>query len=61
MRDVTLFGSAEEVEHRYRARYLPGQALYRREADPETRADVLIDNEHVAAPRVLRWGRPDWR
>lgn len=57
-RDVGRFGSAEEVERRYRARYLPGQALYRREADPEGRADVLVDHGDVTAPRVLRWGRP---
>jgi uridine kinase len=47
-RDVGLFGSAEEVERRYRARYLPGQALYRGDTDPERRADVLVDNEDVA-------------
>jgi uridine kinase len=58
-RDVGLFGSAEEVERRYRARYLPGQALYRGDADPERRADVLVDNEDVAVPIVLRWGRSD--
>jgi uridine kinase len=61
VRDVALFGSVEEVERRYRARYLPGQALYRREADPERAADVLIDNEDVVAPLILRWagGRSD--
>ncbi len=58
VRDVALFGSAAEVERRYRARYLPGQALYRREADPEAAADVLVDNEDVVAPKILRWGRP---
>jgi uridine kinase len=57
IRDVALFGSAEEVARRYRARYLPGQTLYREEADPENAADVLIDNEDVTAPRILRWGR----
>ena len=55
VRDVELFGSVEEVERRYRARYLPGQALYRAEADPESHADVLVDNEVVAAPVILRW------
>ncbi len=51
------FGSAAEVEHRYRARYLPGQALYRAEADPERAADVLVDNRDPPRPRMLRWGR----
>ena len=54
IRDVGRFGSAQEVERRYRERYLPGQALYRAEFDPEGRADVLIDNEDPARPRVLR-------
>jgi uridine kinase len=57
VRDLAGFGSAREVERRYRTRYLPGQALYRQDADPEGRADVLVDNEDVAVPRVLRWGR----
>lgn len=54
-RDAVLFGSPDEVERRYRARYLPGQALYRAEADPERLADVLVDNEDPAFPRVLCW------
>jgi uridine kinase len=56
VRDADLFGSPHEVERRYRARYLPGQALYRTEADPEAVADVLVDNTDPAVPRVLRWG-----
>jgi len=55
VRDTGLMGSAADVRRRYTRRYLPGQALYRREADPEGRADVLVDNEDVVAPRVLRW------
>jgi len=54
-RDLELFGSAEDVERRYVGRYLPGQALYRREADPEARADLLVDNERFEAPRIERW------
>ena len=57
VRDLARHDSAAEVEHRYRVRYLPGQALYRAEADPERAADVLVDNRDPAAPRVLRWGR----
>jgi uridine kinase len=55
-RDASRFGSVDEVERRYRARYLPAQALYRAEADPGAVADVLVDNEDPAAPQVLRWG-----
>ncbi|SCG41206.1 nucleoside/nucleotide kinase family protein [Micromonospora inositola] len=55
LRDVDLFGSVSEVERRYLARYLPGQALYQREADPESRAHVVVDNEHPGSPAVERW------
>jgi uridine kinase len=43
VRDAALMGSTQEVRRRYAARYLPGQALYRAEADPEARADVVLD------------------
>jgi uridine kinase len=58
-RDLELFGSAEQVERRYLARYLPGQALYRQQADPEAVAHILVDNEHSDAPRIERWAVPD--
>ncbi|SDY22509.1 uridine kinase [Geodermatophilus africanus] len=53
VRDRALMGA--EVERRYRVRYLPGQALYRREVDPAATADVVVDNTDPAAPVVLRW------
>ena len=34
-RDLDVLGSAEQISRRYLGRYLPGQALYRRQADPE--------------------------
>jgi uridine kinase len=55
VRDVDLFGSADRVRARYLARYLPGQAIYRAEADPEAVADIVIDNERADRPRILRW------
>jgi uridine kinase len=58
VRDVELFGSADEVRERYRARYLPGQELYRAAVAPQRRADVVVDNDDVARPRVLKWLRP---
>jgi uridine kinase len=44
-RDVGIFGSVEEVELRYRGRYLPGQELYRQDSDPESVAHIVLDNE----------------
>ena len=52
-RDVQVFGSAVEVERRYRTRYIPGQQLYFAEARPELVADVVVINDDPAAP-VLR-------
>ncbi|MBL7497990.1 uridine kinase [Frankia sp. CNm7] len=54
-RDVEVFGSAGTVQERYKARYLPGQALYRDTATPHDQAHILIDNEDPWAPRVLHW------
>lgn len=53
VRDASLFGDA--VRERYRQRYLPAQQRYRAEAAPAERADVVIDNEDPARPRVLKW------
>lgn len=54
-RDARLMGSTEEVRRRYLGRYLPGQALYRAEADPESVADIVVDNARPHAPRVRHW------
>ena len=43
--EIELFGSEAEVERRYSIRYLPGQALYRRDADPEIAAVGLTEAE----------------
>ena len=54
VRDVAVFGCERDVRTRYETRYLPGQELYRREAEPLERADVIIDNTDLAAPRLVR-------
>jgi len=54
-RDLELFGSTEEIRRRYLGRYLPGQALYQARADPESHADILLDNEEAGEPTVERW------
>jgi uridine kinase len=53
VRDADLFGS--EVELRYRQRYLPGQRLYRGEADPLAVATVVVDNEDPETPVLRRF------
>jgi uridine kinase len=57
-RDLELFGSAGEIERRYLGRYLPGQALYRKQADPEAVTHILVDNECTEAPVIERWNVP---
>jgi uridine kinase len=49
-RDLELFGTADEVERRYRIRYIPGQKLYFARARPDGTADAIVLNEDVAAP-----------
>lgn len=54
-RDVPGLGTAQDVRELYRQRYLPGQALYRAEADPVARADVVLDTSDAVSPSVVRW------
>lgn len=51
-RDRVSFGSVDEVERRYRVRYIPGQELYFGEARPELAADAVVVNDDPAAPRL---------
>ncbi|MEU6145847.1 hypothetical protein ABZ848_36585 [Streptomyces sp. NPDC047081] len=55
VRDVDVLGGADVVRERYERRYLPGQRLYRTTAEPEMAADVVIDNNDPARPRVRNW------
>ena len=54
-RDLELFGSAEVVRERYERRYFPAQRLYRAEADPLGRADVVVGNDDPERPRIRKW------
>jgi uridine kinase len=53
-RDGYLFGSREEIEKRYRAKYIPGQQIYLQTVKPHEKADFLIDNDDFLNPRILR-------
>jgi uridine kinase len=44
VRDLDRFASVEEIRQRYVQRYLPAQALYRDQREPERRAHLVIDN-----------------
>ena len=57
-RDADLFGSEAQAKRRYAARYIPAQAHYQAEVDPERLANVVVDNSEPADPIVLRWLPP---
>lgn len=57
-RDLALFGSEQALIARYERRYLPGQALYRAEANPQGVAHIVIDNDDPTSPHILRWEPP---
>lgn len=47
-------GCPPDPEHPDNQRYVAGQGLYFAEADPESRADVVLDNADPDHPRLLR-------
>ena len=49
-RDKALYGSASEVERRFRDRYLPAQQLYFDAARPIDQADVVVRNDEPQRP-----------
>ena len=52
-RDLHLMGSLEELERRYRERYIPGQLLYFEDATPARRADLVVLNDDPQRPDLL--------
>jgi uridine kinase len=57
-RDTPLLGSREEIERRYRSRYVPGQTLYLAAVRPQELADVVVRNDDPAAAVLERVGGP---
>jgi uridine kinase len=51
-RDSTA-GGTEEAELLHRDRYHASEQIYIDEVDPKSRADVIIDNTHLAAPVIV--------
>jgi uridine kinase len=54
IRDQYLFGSEEEIESRYRSKYIPGQQIYLRESNAHSNANIVIDNNDYLNPRIVR-------
>ncbi len=53
-RDADLFGSLQKAEQRYHQRYVPGQKIYLKESNPLDKADVVIDNNNIEQPKLIR-------
>lgn len=53
-RDAEIYGSADNAALRYLERYIPGQQLYHKHADPLDKADILIDNNDLGSPKFIR-------
>lgn len=52
-RDRTEGSSAADVRARYCRRYIPGQQIYLRQVRPQERADLVVDNNDPAHPRLV--------
>lgn len=50
IRDQTPLMSANEVEHRYRRRYMPSQQFYFETIHPAERADIVVNNDEPQRP-----------
>lgn len=53
-RDQAWMPSRAAAEHRYRTRYIPGEQLYLTTSHPAESADLVVDNEDPANPRLTR-------
>jgi uridine kinase len=49
-RDQELYGSATELERRYRSRYIPSQQFYFDTARPTDHADIIVHNDEPQQP-----------
>lgn len=46
-------GTVDDPAHPSQARYVDGQQIYLATCDPRSRADVVVDNTDLGAPRIL--------
>jgi len=51
-RDQYYLGKKEEVIEMYKKKYIPGQELYFKEANPKEKADIIIDNNDFNNPNL---------
>jgi len=51
-RDTGVLGEADLVRQKYEARYEPAWLIYVTEEDPESKADVIVDNRDYMNPEI---------
>jgi uridine kinase len=51
-RDAALFGGEDAARLRYASRYVPGETLYLEDADPASRADLVVEHTDPEQPRL---------
>lgn len=51
-RDGYLLGSENEIIEKYEKRYVPGQKMYFKEAKPQEKSDIIIDNSDFKSPVI---------
>lgn len=58
VRDQAWVGSAAATAALYTDRYIPSERLYLAEVAPQQHADVIVNNNHIYAPKI-RWRQPE--
>lgn len=53
-RDGYYLGSEQEILDKYNQRYVPGQQLYFQEAQPQEKADIIIENSDFENPVIKK-------
>ncbi len=52
-RDGDLFGSVDQIESRYRTRYIPGERMYLEAVNPRRLANVVVLNNVPSHPEIV--------
>ncbi|MBU1019231.1 MAG: hypothetical protein ABII07_05465 [Patescibacteria group bacterium] len=53
-RDGYYLGEEHEIFEKYEQRYVPGQKIYFKDANPKEKADIIIDNSNFENPLITK-------
>ena len=53
VKDQEYLGSGNIVK-KYKTRYIPGQKIYFKKAEPKKKADIIIDNTDYTNPLIVK-------